>query len=184
MNRVERLFLGVPLTLRARGEIESALAAAPLPIPGRLTPTGNWHITLRFIGDASSDQRQRLIDAVERIDLPPTFRTRLTGWGAFPRAARARVLWIGADDAAGNLTTLAARVEAASRIAGFPPEDRSFRPHLTLARFGATVELRPLLRSLPPLEVPLDVNCFILFRSFLGSGPARHEALRIVSLAP
>jgi 2'-5' RNA ligase len=44
------------------------------------------------------------------------------------------VLWVGLLNLGGDLTRLAADVEAALTAIGFAPESKPFHPHLTLAR--------------------------------------------------
>jgi 2'-5' RNA ligase len=100
--------------------------------------------------------------------------------GAFPRPQRARVLWYGIDDHAGRLDELAGRVSSA---AGLPEQD-AFRPHLTLARSrnDQGSDARPLLAAARPPRASLPVTELVLYRSHLGSGPPRYEALRRVAL--
>jgi 2'-5' RNA ligase len=74
--------------------------------------------------------------------------------------------------------------EVASRLAdalGFEPERRRFRPHVTVARVrhGA----RPRRRGLPDTpEASFAGEALTLYRSYLGGGPARYEALERVGL--
>jgi 2'-5' RNA ligase len=56
------------------------------------------------------------------------------GFGFFPQAQRRRVLWAGVT-ASSALAELAAQVESHMEKIGFAREDRTFAPHLTLARF-------------------------------------------------
>jgi 2'-5' RNA ligase len=102
------------------------------------------------------------------------------GLGAFPSRGRARVLWYGVGDPEGRLGRLARAVRAA---VGLPPEDR-FRGHLTLARARDRLgtDARGLLDNVPAPAVRLAVEQLILFRSHLGRGPARYEALATARL--
>src|SRR6266508_1435690 len=131
---VERLFLAVPLTERARSQIVAALP----PLPGRLVPPQNWHFTLRFLGDTDPAMRDAVAAALRTAKLGRQFSIRFSGLGAFPRPKRARIIWLGVNGGASQLTALAETVESTVRHAGFPAEQRPFKPHLTLSRIEPT----------------------------------------------
>jgi RNA 2',3'-cyclic 3'-phosphodiesterase len=116
-------------------EVVAALAERleDLPIPGRLVPPPNFHITLRFVGKVDPVSYDRLLASLATRSLVEPFRVRLGGFGAFPNPRRATVVWVGVD-ADPALEDLAAIVEDAVVTAGFDPEERPFFPHLTVAR--------------------------------------------------
>jgi RNA 2',3'-cyclic 3'-phosphodiesterase len=58
---------------------------------------------------------------------------KLDDLGAFPSAARPRVLWVGIDGPSG-LELIQDRLERGGEGIGFPPEGSPFRPHVTLGR--------------------------------------------------
>src|SRR3954467_12986134 len=114
-GRVGRLFVGIPFPAELREGLEAYLRGAiGERMPGRPVPPANWHLTLRFVGDASAEQHSRLTDALRRMEPGPPCALSLDRLGAFPRAARASVLWIGAGDGADELRALAEKVEAAA----------------------------------------------------------------------
>lgn len=149
LNPPGRLFAAVVPT----PEVEMALAEslAGLAVPGRVVPPFNWHVTLRFAGPLDEVTYERWLAALDQIEAG-ALRIRLGGWGAFPRAPKATVLWIGVD--APGLDDLAASVEEATQAAGLPSEERPFRPHLTVARLRPPVDVSALVRhgELPRLE--------------------------------
>src|SRR5215211_2189378 len=115
----ERLFVAVALAEQARQEIITTL---PL-LPGRLVPPQNWHFTLRFLGDTDAAVRDRVIAELRRGALGSCFSISFGGLGAFPRASRARIVWLGVDEGAGRLVSVAEAVESAVRRAGVPAEE-------------------------------------------------------------
>jgi RNA 2',3'-cyclic 3'-phosphodiesterase len=174
--QTERLFLGVDLDDPTRAALSRYLAGmAPGGLPGRTVPSPSWHLTLRFLGDTASDQRDNLIAGLEAMPRGAAFEATFSRPGAFPRAARASVLWIGVDAGAGELARLAAACEAVARGAGFPAEEKRFTPHLTLSRLRTPADLAPLVQHAPSAEVRFQVREITLFRSRLGAGPARYE---------
>ncbi|MDP9178060.1 MAG: RNA 2',3'-cyclic phosphodiesterase [Gemmatimonadota bacterium] len=93
---VERLFIAVPLTEKARERIAAGLR----PLPGRLVPPENWHFTLRFLGDTPASARDTLISALHSVQLGQEFSVQFDGMGAFPRVKRARIIWLGVTEGA------------------------------------------------------------------------------------
>ena len=59
---------------------------------------------------------------------------KVGGVGTFPNAHSPRVVWLGVRGDMDALGEIAAKVEAACVRHDFPPEDRPFKPHLTLGR--------------------------------------------------
>ncbi len=161
-----RLFVGLDLGRLARAVLAEVVDGIG-PLPGRPTPPRNWHVTLRFVGDAGDVATDRLLAALdEEIDLDP-LDVSIVGMGAFPRARRATVLWAGIH--AAGLEELAAQVEEACQAAGFPPEDRPFHPHLSLSRIRPPADVTALLAT--PLGPIRDlVEEVTVFESLLG-GP-------------
>ena len=156
-----RLFLAVfpPIAVIGRlGELERA------EIEGlRWTGREQWHITLRFLGEAEQgeveDSLQGLGRSASTVRLGPATR-RLGG----------RVLVLSAD----GLGELAAEVRSRTEGIGQPPERRDFTGHLTLARArkrvpGATVGL--------PFEAEFQATELWLVSSKLHPDGARYTRL-------
>lgn len=175
---LERLFLAVPLPDDARHAIAGLLrAGAPRGLPGRVVAPENWHVTLRFLGQVDATGRDRVVAAIDEGDLGPVFPVSWEGLGAFPRPRRATVLWLGADRGIRELRALANEVEVAVEAAGFPPEDRPFRAHLTLSRIRPHQDVTALLEAVGPLGVRMQADRVVLYRSHLGRGGARYEVV-------
>jgi 2'-5' RNA ligase len=91
-----------------------------------------FHITLKFIGERSAGDADRIKQILRTIKSEPT-TVSFSGYGFFPTANKARVFWTGihADE---HLAQLAAAVDRATSTLGIPRETAPFTPHLTLAR--------------------------------------------------
>jgi 2'-5' RNA ligase len=172
-KNLERLFIAIPLTDSTRDQINARLR----PLPGRVVPPANWHFTLRFLGDTLAATRDALISGLGATHLGKIFTVRFDGIGAFPRAKRARIIWLGVGDGSENLVAVAEKVETVARRAGFPAETRPFRPHLTLSRVEPPRSVTDVLSSQPVLGVSMPVTEVVLVRSRLGSGPAKYEVI-------
>lgn len=174
----DRIFLGIPLTIGSAGQLSDRLDVAfPRGLPGRRVPSENWHLTLRFLGNVAPDSVARLRRELGREGLGGPFEITFGALGAFPRPKRARVIWLGVTRGEEPLQRLAATVESRVRAAGLPPEDRPFSPHLTLSRLRDPSDVARLIASPRPPVVALPVHELVLFRSHLGAGPPRYEAV-------
>ncbi len=141
----------------------------------RWTRPEGIHLTLKFLGEISSEQLEKVKQALEVIKRFEEFPVAVKGFGFFPDARRPRVLWAGAE-APPALAELAGRVEDAMGRLGFPRENRPYAPHLTLARFKLS-RPQPELQSLIAREADLSlgrfaVSDFYLFESKISSSGA------------
>src|SRR5690606_8317784 len=128
------------------------------------------------------DARERLLLALDSEGLGRPFELVLDRLGAFPSNSRARVLWLGSGDRQSAIRELAARVERRVRQAGFPPDERPFSPHLTLARLREPENLRHAIGGGEGPRLTLNVTEIALFRSHLGGPAARYEVVRSLPL--
>lgn len=147
-----------------------------LPLPGRPVPPPNWHVTLRFIGKVEEVPYQRWLGDMDTAELPSPFRITLSGLGAFPRPARATVLWVGVEgDPLGDLATI---VDEAAGGAGLGREERPFRPHLTIARVRPPADVRTLIDEDDEWKLPFRVGEFHIMAA-VGSRYRVYETFRL-----
>ncbi|MGE4605765.1 MAG: RNA 2',3'-cyclic phosphodiesterase, partial [Myxococcota bacterium] len=132
-----RVFFAVELGERARSAASRSargLQDAPNGHAVRWVRAESFHVTLRFIGDVERVRIRALSDCVrvQTAALRP-FRLELGGVRPFPSRHRPgfMVLDVGPVE---QLEELAEAVERGVEMAGFAPELRPFRPHLTLGR--------------------------------------------------
>jgi len=132
-----RVFYAIELDEHARSAASASvrrLREAPGGEAVRWVREESFHVTLRFLGDV---ERTRIAGLGERVreqttELRP-FRMELGGVRAFPSRRRPGfvVLDVGPHE---RLHEVAAAVERGVVSAGFDPEPRPFRAHLTLGR--------------------------------------------------
>ena len=146
------------------------------------------HVTLRFLGSTDPSRVPDLVDAVARETrhVAP-FALGLGVGDVFP-ARRPRVVALDLEPAA-PLLALAAAVERGVVAAGFPPEDRAFRPHATLGRVRRgrrlrldSRKLRDVTGSVTERSHAWDVMETVLFRSDLSPTGAQYTPLARVPL--
>jgi len=167
-----RLFVGLDLP----EDLRLTLAGLRAGINGaRWMAPGNFHITLRFIGEADRHQAADLDDALADIDAP-AFDLAFGGVGSFASRGRLRAIWAGLESS-GALAHLHDKVERAAIRAGFAVEQRKFKPHVTLARLKGTPEVaaqRFLEDHAGFTTRPFTVDRFVLFESTLGGEGAHY----------
>ena len=132
------------------------------------------HLTLRFIGEVERPMADDIAAELARIRFN-RLSMALDGVGKFEKR-RQGALWAGVQPKE-QLRALAAKVERACQSAGVEPEQRAYRPHITLARWkgpGAGVD-RFIERHGGLTSDPWEVRDFILFESRLGQGGAHYE---------
>ncbi len=146
------------------------IEALPRPelVGVRWTGRTQWHVTLRFLGDADESVVRRALDGVAA----PTVEAHV---GPSVQRLGRGVLCLPVS----GLDAVAAAVIDATRSIGRPPDHREFRGHLTMARVNGRV---------PPVSAAIDcrwtVATFALVCSHLGGGPARYETVATWPLQP
>lgn len=99
----------------------------------RIVAPHNWHVTLKFLGDASTEQEELLVELLHRLAADsPTIGAEVRGTGAFPHVRRPTVLWAGLEPP-DNLARLASEIEVGCEPLGFRRENRPWLAHLTVA---------------------------------------------------
>jgi len=102
-------------------------------VVGNFTSKENFHLTLRFIGEIKSGQLDKLKAAVDQAALHMNnFQLKFNKLGQFPRG-RKQIVWVGIQPNAG-LNQLYNNLVAALERQGYPPEEKTFVPHITLGR--------------------------------------------------
>lgn len=126
--------IGIPPAVREPLVESTAHLRGP---DARLRPTdpAGWHVTLAFLGAVSDELVEpaltSIADAVAGSAPRPAPRLRVAGAGRFgDRVLLARL----EQDPARALDRLVSDLHTRLRAVGLPVEDRTFRPHVTLAR--------------------------------------------------
>jgi 2'-5' RNA ligase len=179
-----RAFIGLALEEPALGVAARCLEelrSSPLGRDARFVRPEGLHVTLRFLGAIESEAVPALAGAVAASVFPlAPFPVRLGQIHAFPSPRRPRVLALGLEPEA-RLAELAAAVERGVVAAGFAPEPRPFRAHVTLAR--VFVGRRLALEGLPgPAPAQFTAREATLFESRPGAGGSLYTPVERMTL--
>jgi RNA 2',3'-cyclic 3'-phosphodiesterase len=183
----QRLFVAVavpPESLEACRRVIESVRETPLGRPARWVRTENLHLTVRFLGDTPPDLVPDVgLAVVDAAAAVVPFPLELAGAGAFPDGSHPRTLWLGVDRGNDGLERLAEALERPLDRLGWPPDPRARRPHLTVARTDAArgevshAIADELAAATAGWRTGFEVRTLTLFRSHLGGGPPRYEAV-------
>ena len=167
-----RLFVGIGFP----PELKLQLSLLSSGIPGaRWVDPGNFHLTLRFIGETDEVVAADIDDALRRLRAR-RFTLQLAGTGVFG-TDKPRSLWVGVERST-ELVALRDKIEQALVRVGLPPETRKFAPHVTLARLykPALDKLSGFLAAHAQFRAdPLPVDGFSLIASFQTKAGSVYE---------
>jgi 2'-5' RNA ligase len=167
-----RLFVGIgfPPELKLRLSLLCGGIAG-----ARWVDPGNFHLTLRFIGEVSENIAADIDEALLRLKARP-FSVQLAGVGVFG-GEKLRQLWAGVEREPA-LSALQGKIELALIRAGLPPEPRKYVPHVTLARLREPRrdDLQRFLAAHAQFRAdPLRVDRFSLIASYLTKSGSVYE---------
>jgi 2'-5' RNA ligase len=147
-----RTFLALDIGDAVRGNavaMQSTLAATGAAVKWAHADT--LHLTLLYLGDLEDRDLANVCRKAKSVAAQcEEFRMAFGGLGAFPNSRRPKIVWAGLIDGIDEVTALAAALAAALEEAGlYRPEDRPYRPHLTLGRVNDDDSSQLLAAELP-----------------------------------
>ncbi len=150
-------------------------------LPVKWVPFENLHITVKFLGEIDEDMKEKIAGVLQDVcQRHRKFEVGFSGIGCFPDPGRPRVVWIGIDTGADQLSALAHDIDELLAPFGFKKEKR-FHPHLTIGRIKKPCRIDGILHTEFTTE-PFLVQRLILFKSTLTPQGALYEGLGIFTL--
>jgi 2'-5' RNA ligase len=169
-QRAHRLFVGIPVPVHVAGALADLKRTGRIDSPGiRWTDPGKLHITLQFLGMAPAAAIEPLGSHLGQIRFP-RFEVALDGAGLFENVG----VLVANLHPSSHLLALRKLVEQATLAAGFAPDLRPYRAHISLARIrrGSGPAANPALQRKTAMR--LDSLCKAL--------PARRFAVETLIL--
>lgn len=184
-----RMFVALQPPPEAVAHLDSFLEPRRAAAAFRWAVPEQFHVTLAFLADVPDRHLDELLERLVRAGRRRTpFPTRIAGGGAFPNAARARVVWAGLElDETGRteLDRLATGARAAAGKAGIVVDGQRFRPHITLGRLGRPAEVSRWVQLLDGYAGPgWTADRVELVASHLGEGPRGRPRYEVVETFP
>lgn len=177
-----RLFVAWPLG----HEVEQELGRISFLLKqkgGRVSwvPPQNIHLTARFLGDADPKLVPELKSLIDQVASRSSIATlALDKLSAFPDMKRPRVIWVGLSGDISRLQQSVDEIESGVQELGFPPETKSFKPHLTLGRVKDQHGIEGVMMAVQQFrvaEITVTLDRIVLFKSTLTPQGAIYERL-------
>lgn len=187
-----RSFIAIEILPSIQGAISSQIESIKRNFPKpaiRWIATGNIHLTLKFLGDASPRSLDQIASSVEsEINQIEPFSIPFSEVGVFPNARKPRIIWVGLINSK-ELDALYNLIESVTTSLGFPKEDRPFSPHITIGRvndFFPASDYGKLLTEIRKIDVSLieslEVKSVTIFKSDLQPKGPIYTATHSISL--
>jgi len=145
-----------------------------------------FHITLKFLGDVEPTQAISIAGELQNsIGSLSGFEVSYDSLGAFPNAAKPRVVWIGTQQNE-HVVELQARVERTCESFGFARDVRPFHSHVTLGRVRGSQNLNRLTAKINSITFhPFIARCteVHIMRSELKPAGSVYTLLNSIPLA-
>jgi 2'-5' RNA ligase len=169
-----------------QNELREELAKAGV----KWTRVDQIHLTLKFLGDVEAAAIGELTLALHRAcaghDL---FHLRLEQLGCFPELRSPRIIWLGLGGETERLRSLQTRIEQETAPFTGHEDERSFHPHLTLARVRhvSPPERSHVAQVLEAKQATAlgdwTVREVVLMKSVLSSAGPTYTPLAVIPLA-
>ena len=176
-----RAFIALPLPAGYQEGVAALARELARDIRSRVSwvKPGNWHLTLKFLGDMPEPRVRQAAEALAGIAWK-AFTLRAGKGGYFPSPKRPRVLWTGLGQGGDESAGLARAIDQALEPLGIEPERRPFQAHLTLCRVkqdrkgeAGPDDWAGILERVDATQWPaVQIEEFVLYQSILsGKGP-------------
>ncbi len=165
----KKLFYALWPSHRQRETLRDAINPVLSSVEGSAIDRRYWHVTLVYIGDFPEERIPELECAMEAVD-PADIRLRfenLTYW------QRPKIACVHTKTIPTELERLVTDMKQVLKTFDIEPEDRVYRPHITVARKARTF---PDARLARPIE--LQWSEFALVESVTVRGEVQYRLLK------
>jgi 2'-5' RNA ligase len=193
VTQTYRLFIAIELPTSLYAVLKESIGAVRDVVPPdtvRWVKPDAMHLTLKFLGEVpipTVDLIHEYLQTAVKGHTPFTIEIR--GIGCFPNFVRPSVIWLGLENASGQLLSLRNAVEEQIAPLGYPTENRDFSAHLTLGRVKRDLDKSDLAEIGQAIKsfrlgklADWPCNVVRLMRSELRPEGSRYTCLAEVSL--
>ncbi|NIA27184.1 MAG: RNA 2',3'-cyclic phosphodiesterase [Desulfobulbaceae bacterium] len=139
----KRLFFALWPDPRQRDRMRDFISPVAKLVEGKAVERRNWHITLAYIGDFPVERIDELLEAKQAITVEP-FRLRFDRLELWPRPKIAALV---TSTVPPEMQRLVEALQGAVFAAGIEFDQRTYRPHVTVARNARPFETLRLAQS-------------------------------------
>lgn len=164
-----RIFFALWPDDRQRDRLRDVINSVAKTVEGRAVDRRSWHITLAYIGEFPEERLPDLLVRAGEIPVEP-FQLSFDRLEFWPRPKVASI--VGAS-VPSELQRLIADLHDLMRDFGVAPEDRTYRPHITVVRNARTFATERLTQ-----RAATAWSSFELMESLSGPGEVRYRPLK------
>jgi len=115
----------------------------------------NLHLTMKFLGNISSEQTERLKIILKEITsrYSPFIIKLSSNIGIFPTYKMPRIIWVGIKEGVNQLEELYNSIENDLSNKGFSREDKYFSGHITIGRVKFIRDKNNFIQIIKRLEI-------------------------------
>lgn len=192
MKQSMRTFIAVDLPAGIKEDVAKILHPIRDTFPAlRWIDDMQFHLTLRFLGEVPVAELHHLLRKVESVARSiSSFDLTLEGIGVFPDWRAPRTVWVGISEGLEPLRKASLLLDDRLQELGFRREQRTFTPHLTVARIRSSQgdstdfeQLRKLLEKEKDRYFGVvSVEEFVVYAGELSRNGPRYEPLAVIPL--
>jgi len=177
-----RVFAALPFSSEIRKLLSEVIDKLGLFYKNlKMVPETSLHITLHFFGEIGEEKTEKLKSALDNPLLAGRIiKASLGGLGSFPVRGNPRVIFCTLKEGAEEVVSFRKTFNAIIHNSGLAAqeEERSFTPHITLAR-NKQGRIDPhFLNSFDLEQRVFSFDRLILYQSILRSTGAEHRPLK------
>ncbi len=164
-----RLFFALWPDSRQRDRMRDVVNSVARSVEGRAVDRRKWHVTLAFVGDVDDALVPELLRRSAEISVEP-FRLsfdRLEFW------ARPKIASLSAATVPNELQNLVLSLHSVMQDVGVIPEDRVYRPHISVSRNARAFVTERLTQ-----RASFEWSSFELMESVSGPGGGDYVPLK------
>ena len=176
-----RCFISFDISEEAKKEllrIEKEIQKKFPELKAKFVDAENMHLTLKFIGEVSDEQLEKIKSALKKVRFEP-FKAKLNALGAFTPSS-IKLIYINLEPK-GRIDELHLQIDLLLHMAGIK-KDKGFEAHITLARVKQARDNRAVMDALNEMKInPAEfmVSGFSLRKSTLtDKGPIYEDIER------
>ncbi len=187
MKDTIRTFIAIKITAGEKlSELTSELKKSLNNEEIRWVDINNLHLTLRFLGETNTQQVTEVINLLESVSQDyQVFQFGLKGVGFFKSNGQPRVLFFDVENDL-ILKQLVSEIEGGLVKSGFPAEEKTFNPHLTIGRIKSISDkegFKSLVHRFIDTEIQqVTVTEIIYYQSILNYEGPVYKPIKTVKL--
>lgn len=165
----KRVFFALWPDNRQRDRLRDVINSVAKTVEGRAVDRRDWHVTLAFIGEFPESRVPDLLERASQILVEPFHLSfdRLEFW------PRPKVASLTAATVPEELESLVSSLNVLMQDVGVVPEDRTYRPHITVVRNARTFATERLAQ-----RATTEWSSFELIESISAPGGTTYRPLK------